>query len=135
MRRSIRHVNAGLLAWSLVVGDCTSILGINNDYREPDGGTGGGGPGAGGGGLPSAVSSSSSGARCGVGRGSCTSVPAGWSPLWVKSGADPTLLPGPCADASLQRLYFTNPAGAPACSACGCALGAGAPCGEPQISC
>src|SRR5262245_39563225 len=102
MRRSIRHVNAGLLAWSLAFAGCTSILGINNDYREADGGPGGGGPG--GGSPPSAVSSGSSGV-CADAATACLAIPAGWSPVWVTAGADPLMTPGQCADGSPQKLY------------------------------
>src|SRR4051794_6749407 len=134
MRRSIRHVNAGLLALGLLGSGCTAVLGINKDYREADGGAGGGGgPGAGGGGpagpgsgggAQSNASSTSSGPGgencfnnqddngdgkvdcadplCGGGIASCTDIPAGWSPVWVQSGADPMMMPGQCTDGSPQ---------------------------------
>src|SRR5262245_43363666 len=125
MRRSILHFNAGLLALGLGLGGCTAILGIDKDYREEAGGTGGGGAGAGAG----------AGVPCGSGAAVCMDVPPGWSPVWVKSGANPTMPPGQCADASPQKRYFTSPAGAPPCAACSCTADPAAACGAPQISC
>jgi hypothetical protein len=71
---------------------------------------------------------------CSVDKSACETVSGGWTLVFAKS-ADPSQPPGACADGSPAELYFTAPAGPPACEACSCGALVNAKCSAAEMSC